>query len=689
MGKLTDLLKGKSEFETLDLSVKRPTFETQSQKIGQAITGATGGRKLSDLLKQPEPRFTTKPTDSTPIPVDRAGIARQKAEERKTDRITTTSEARQKETTREATLKGAEERLQNLLAEAKEIERSPEPDFARQNELTKQILETRNVITGSQKGFGTGIREAFGFEPTARFGAQQATPERAEAAEQAIETARGQSGFGAGRVVGEIGKQAALYATVGAALKGTELGRALSTQLGSKFGKAGTFAADQLVDLFVDTVIQTPQELKRGDTLGKMGMNRLIDIGMNLGIGIGGEFLKSLKTADSAGFEKAVSALTPEEASKVRNALETKVDVPLGPATNTFEPTKPSVFDTKTDLPTDVDIPVGKPKKLSELLQEKTMAAKIEQPKFTDDTLIVDMPTIAKGEPIDTKGLVTTELPKKSKQTFTERYDRAVQELIGKYDFLEKVSESAKVQSSNLNRTLGSIENSVIKGGNQTNMLGEPIGKSVSDIFENVKKEDTQDVFEYIFHKHNIDRATEGKPVFGETIDSNFSKNFVKDFEAKNPDAIQVQQDITKYFKNLLNEWAVPSGLTSKETAEYLNDLYKNYVPTVRVKNLPKSISQGGQVVAQILKKAKGGDDAILPLDQMMIMQTERVIKNARKNEVLNTLADAFEKGEGNVSKRVFDIKGGEKEILDDAFDIGKSLDVEPVQKGDEYIINF
>jgi len=99
MGKLTDLLKGKSEFETLDLSVKRPTFETQSQKIGQAITGATGGRKLSDLLKQPEPRFTTKPTDSTPIPVDRAGIARQKAEERKTDRITTTSEARQKETT--------------------------------------------------------------------------------------------------------------------------------------------------------------------------------------------------------------------------------------------------------------------------------------------------------------------------------------------------------------------------------------------------------------------------------------------------------------------------------------------------------------------------------------------------------------------------------------------------------------
>jgi len=300
---------------------------------------------------------------------DRQGVSRIRETERRA--TTDLAGAKVKDDARKKALQGAEERLANLIEESKRIDDSPEPDALEQNRITREILETRNIITANQPGFKSGVREAFGFEPTAKFGAQLATPERTEAKEEALETARTQSGFGTGRVVGELGKQAALYATVGAALKGTELGRALSSTLSSKLGKAGTFlggklspkaattlgsfgtkagafTSEQLVDLFVDTVIQTPQELLRGDTIGEIGWARLFDVGMNLGIGAGGEFIKALKKADNVGFTQAIKEITPEQARGLmkfdlqmfsaaeqaeiaRKAAKAATEVPLSP----------------------------------------------------------------------------------------------------------------------------------------------------------------------------------------------------------------------------------------------------------------------------------------------------------------------------------------------------------------------
>jgi len=815
MGRLSSLLTGKPQFKEFKApseigvaQTPRTTTSIARQSLDQAITQP----RLSTLLKTEtvspnleniEPLPTTpafvggrrgRRGSASPNITTRAGRAKLQSEQLQKETRQRASEVKAQEEQRKKTLSGAEERLESLLSEARRIEESPEPDAQAQDRLTEDILATRNLIQANQPGFKSGLRESVFLQPTAKFGAQQATPERAEASQQALETAKTQKGFTAGRVVGELGKQAALYATVGSALKGTQFFTDLATKMGG--GRVATFAADQLADLFVDAVIQTPQEVLRGDTIKDIGMNRLLDIGINLGLGAGGEFLKNVKNADPQGFETALKQLPQDQADTVRRSIQEELGIPkdvtaqdflqqqarefesgqvedifkqfdrtpqgilddfqawrsknFGGATgrvsdedfntlkelykedtgidldvairevggelrgqdfiktqpeltfeatrNRFEPLPTSginraPFEATQNLSTVVDKPVSRTP-LTDILKGKrtqlapdltTQAAKIDT--IPEDTLIVDLPKTLKGEPIDTKSLVTTELPPTPKVSIKQKFDRLQQELVGKYDFLRKVSPKAEVQSSNLNRTLGSIEHNVV--GNQTDMIGNNIGKSVVEIFDNVQSKDKEGLFDYIFHKHNIDRAAEGKPVFGETIDSEYSRNFVKNYEANNPNAVQTQQEIVGYFNNLLNQWAVPSGLTSKDTADFLNDLYKNYVPTVRVKNLPKSLSQGNQTVAQVLKRAKGSEDKILPLDQMMIMQTDRIIKNARKNEVLNTIADAFEKGEGNVSKRVFEIKGGEKEVLDDAFDIGKNLDVDPVAKGDEYILNF
>jgi len=413
MGRLSSLLTGKPQFKEFKspselAQAKKP--ETITSGIRQSLDQAITSPKLSTLLKtetvtpdlesvKPLPTAPAyvggrgKRGSNSPNITTRAGRAKLQSQELQKEQRQRASEVKAKETQRKKTLLGAEERLENLLSETRKIEESPEPDATAQTRLTEDILATRNLITANQHGFKSGLRESVFLQPTAKFGAQQATPERAEASQQALETAKTQKGFGTGRVVGELGKQAVLYATVGAALKGTELGQALSTQLGNKFGKAGTFAADQLVDLFVDTVIQTPQELKRGDTLGKIGINRLIDIGMNLGMGVGGEFLKSLKTADSAGFEKAVSALTPEEASKVRSALGADLQVPSTLKTDVPQiqalkgsgvSTQPQLGPTRQTLSTVVDKPVSKTP-LTDILRNqetKTIAAGIDDQGF-------------------------------------------------------------------------------------------------------------------------------------------------------------------------------------------------------------------------------------------------------------------------------------------------------------------
>jgi hypothetical protein len=300
-----------------DFLKKSKTEETESNTFADYISKNASGREPV-VSVSPESEFfrttgefvptTPKPTfEPERVPTSLSEQLRQIATPeviergREQERL-----SKEQEEQRKRNLAGAEERLANLIAESKELEISPEPDFNRQNELTRQIAETRNIITANQPGFKTGLRESIGLEPTAKFGFQQATPERAQAQEEAQEEARQQRGFTTGRVLGEVGKQAALYATIGAALKGTQLGTQIASKLGG--GATGQFAANQAIDLLVDTVIQTPQEVLRGESLGEIGMNRLFDVGINLVIGgaiDGPKYIRSLRNADPNALKEA------------------------------------------------------------------------------------------------------------------------------------------------------------------------------------------------------------------------------------------------------------------------------------------------------------------------------------------------------------------------------------------------
>lgn len=175
---------------------------------------------------------------------------------------------------------------------------------------------------------------------------------------------------------------------------------------------------------------------------------------------------------------------------------------------------------------------------------------------------------------------------------------------------------------------------------------GKVIGKSFNDIMgdmlkpKNAKKYD--DFQYYLANKHNIDRYEQGKGVFGDSITAADSKAICEHLESEYPDFINIQQEVTDYFKDL-QQYRVDTGLISKETADYLDALYPNYVPTFRIKdgkrvNIVENTSRTLGVGAPI-KTATGGISEIIPLHQQVLNLTNYTLSLGEQNRLFNLIA--------------------------------------------------
>lgn len=182
----------------------------------------------------------------------------------------------------------------------------------------------------------------------------------------------------------------------------------------------------------------------------------------------------------------------------------------------------------------------------------------------------------------------------------------------------------------------------------QTDNNGNKIGKSIMEIWKPVEDANLVEEFSnYLLHKHNISRWQQGKPVFGEEVTSDISKKFVEESEKKYPQFTEWSKDINTYNKNQMQNM-VDAGLTSKESQEYLNSTYDNYVRIYRdVRgNSPITQFRGNLKVNVPIKKAKGGNQDILPLKDSMAQQTIETKKAIRRNEFGLELLNVLNNGE-------------------------------------------
>ena len=196
------------------------------------------------------------------------------------------------------------------------------------------------------------------------------------------------------------------------------------------------------------------------------------------------------------------------------------------------------------------------------------------------------------------------------------------------------------------------IANQII-GNGRYDENGKKIGKGLFEIFEPIENSGLLDKFsEYIYHKHNIDRMSltnrfseENKAIFGNSVTEDISKEKVKELELQYPEFETWAEDIYSYNKANL-EYLEKYGVLSKESVDYYNKKYPHYVPTIR--DTTKTKTQIDMLVgkkARIntpIKKAKGGNQDIIPLKEAMALRTMQTINSALKNnfglELMNTI---------------------------------------------------
>lgn len=214
--------------------------------------------------------------------------------------------------------------------------------------------------------------------------------------------------------------------------------------------------------------------------------------------------------------------------------------------------------------------------------------------------------------------------------------------------------------------------------GNGHTKGGAKLTKSLNEIRAEVDNSGlTQDFYNYMYHKLNVDRMTleeryalKNKPVFGDSVTAEQSQELVNQYENAHPEFMDWAQDVYDYV-NADRQQLVNNGVISQETADYWSKMYPHYVPIRRADkngnaiNVPLDTGRTG--INAPVKKATGGSANILPLFDTMALRTLQTYRATAKNsfgiELMNTI-DSVNVRETTSMDEVIDSVDAQEELL-------------------------
>ena len=275
-----------------------------------------------------------------------------------------------------------------------------------------------------------------------------------------------------------------------------------------------------------------------------------------------------------------------------------------------------------------------------------------QKPEKTEQRMarVKDAPTKVKGSEPSQVAKVLTEEPKVEKKK--SRFLSQAMELVAdKGVVFENLAKKTK------NRELEAKWNSTrYAEGMAQDFIGNGEGnvRALNDVQKEIEKAGLkQELSEYLYHLHNIDRMNladryegmENKPVFGDSVTSDVSRAEVAKLEAKNPVLKKYANEIYS-INNHLRKMLVDGGVISQETADLWSEMYPHYVPIRRVGehgfdiNVPLDTRKTG--INAPVKRAIGGSSDIMPLFDTMAQRTLQTYRAVARNkfgiELKNTL---------------------------------------------------
>ena len=178
--------------------------------------------------------------------------------------------------------------------------------------------------------------------------------------------------------------------------------------------------------------------------------------------------------------------------------------------------------------------------------------------------------------------------------------------------------------------------------GNERTLSNGQKVKSLDSIIAEVGQNAPQ-FYEYMYHWLNTDRMSlvergfgqENKPVFGEDMTAEKSREIIKQIEKEHPEFKKYAEDVYTYNDRNIEE-LVSHGVISQDLAKVWKEMYPHYVPISRadVQNnaisVPLDTNRTG--INAPIQRAKGGSGDIQPLFETMANRTEQVYRASDRN---------------------------------------------------------
>lgn len=243
-----------------------------------------------------------------------------------------------------------------------------------------------------------------------------------------------------------------------------------------------------------------------------------------------------------------------------------------------------------------------------------------------------------------------TDKRSKKNASITDIKDFLTQKLVNKGHYVDKLAKQTnnKELTYKYDKVLSSYAEAQYSiGVAQTNNKGEVIGKSLIEIFKPAQDAGLIKEFnDYLLNLHNIDRSGALKSIFGDKITALESKKIADKYEKAHPEFKSWAEDVYKFNQNELQNM-VDAGFISEETKELFESMYGKYVPIHRdIEKVYQDLSDTTEEVAGAnnpIKRAKGGEKAIINVQEAMAENVLKYKKAMRLNDLGYSLAQSLE----------------------------------------------